>query len=124
MKTAFTMVVSLALFGCGSDAATSSTETSNVSSTDSVAVATDASARVSQITIIDMQFSVPENAMSTDRFVLVNNDVVAHTLTMLDASFSVDIAAGETVALPQFKAGTYEFHCHLHHSMMDTLVVS
>ncbi|TSA02601.1 MAG: hypothetical protein D4R77_12350 [Planctomycetaceae bacterium] len=124
MKIVLTLVASFALFGCGSDAATSSIETSDVSSTDSVAVATDASAPVFQISIADMQFSVPENAMSTDQFELINNDAVAHNLMLLDDSVSVDVAAGETVALPQFAPGTYEIHCHIHPSMIGTLVVS
>ena len=116
MKIALTLVASFALFGCGSDAA--------MSSTDSIAVATDASAPVSQITITGMKFSVPENAMSTDQFELVNNDGVAHNFMLLDETLSVDVAAGETVALPQFKPGSYPFHCHIHSSMMGTLVVS
>ena len=124
MKIVLTLVASFALFGCGSDATTTSDVTSDVSSTDSVTVATDASAPVFQISITDMQFSVPENAMSTDQFEIVNNDAVKHNLALLDETVSVDVAAGETVALPQFAPGTYEFHCHIHPSMMGTLVVS
>ena len=110
MKIAYALIISVALFGCGSDI-------------DSVSVATDSSAPISQITIIDMQFSLPENAMSTDRFELKNSDSVEHNLMLLDDTLSVDIAAGETVALPQFEPGNYPFHCHIHHSMMGALVV-
>jgi len=122
MKIAVAIVASVVLFGCGSDGATSA----HHSSSDSVAVTveTDSSAPASQITIIDMKFSVPKNAMSTDRFELVNNDAVAHNLMLLDDTVSVDVAAGETVALPQFKAGKYPFHCHIHPDMMGELVVS
>ena len=125
MKIAFVLVASVALFGCGSDASNSMDHTSS----DSVAVATDSSATnstasASQITIIDMKFSVPENAMSTDQFEVVNNDAVAHNFMLLDDTLSVDVAAGETVALPQFKPGKYPFHCHIHPSMMGELVVS
>ena len=120
MKIACVVVASVALFSCGSDGATSA----HHSSSDSVAVVTDSSAPASQITIIDMKFSVPENAMSTDRFEVVNNDAVAHNFMLLDDSVSVDVAAGETVALPPFKPGKYPFHCHIHPSMMGELVVS
>ena len=37
---------------------------------------------------------------------------------------SVDVAAGETVALPVFEPGNYPFHCHIHPDMMGELVVS
>ena len=126
MKIAVAIVASVVLFGCGSDATMTSDMSADVSSTDSVAVtvATDSSAPVSQITIIDMQFSVPENAMSTDRFELVNNDAFAHNLMLLDDTVSVDVAAGETVALPKFEPGNYLFHCHIHPDMMGELVVS
>ena len=96
MKIAYALIISVALFGCGSDI-------------DSVSVATDSSAPISQITIIDMQFSLPENAMSTDRFELKNSDSVEHNLMLLDDTLSVDIAAGETVALPQFEPGNSHF---------------
>lgn len=120
MKIVLTLVASFALFSCSSDATTST----DMSTADSVMVTTDASAPVFQISITDMQFSVPENAMSTDQFELVNNDAVKHNLMLLDDSVSVDVAAGETVALPQFAPGTYEIHCHIHPSMVGTLVVS
>ncbi len=120
MKIAFVLATSVALFGCGSDGNNSAHHASN----DSVEVAVDSSAPVSQITIIDMQFSVPETAMNTDRFELVNNDAVAHNLMLLDDTVSVDVAAGETVALPKFEPGNYPFHCHIHPDMMGTLVVS
>jgi len=122
MKIACVVVASVALFGCGSDGATSA----HHSSSDSVAVTveTDSSAPASQITIIDMKFSVPDNAMSTDQFELVNNDAFAHNLMLLDDTVSVDVAAGETVALPAFKPGKYPFHCHIHPDMMGELVVS
>jgi plastocyanin len=124
MKIAVVIVASVVLFGCGSDATMTADMSADVSSTDSVAVATDSSAPVSQITIIDMKFSVPDNAMSTDRFELVNNDAVAHNLMLLDDTVSVDVAAGETVALPKFEPGNYPFHCHIHPDMMGELVVS
>jgi len=120
MKIAFVVVASVALFGCGSDASNSM----HHASSDSVVIATDSSAPVSQITIIDMKFSVPENAMSTDQLEVVNNDAVAHNFMLLDDTVSVDVPAGETIALPQFKPGKYPFHCHIHPSMMGELVVS
>ncbi len=120
MKIAISLVASLALFGCGSDVTTSST----VSADESFAVPTDASAPVSQISITDMKFSVPENAMSTDQFELINNDAIAHNLMLLDDTVSVDAPAGETVAMPAFKPGSYPFHCHIHPTMMGVLVVS
>ncbi len=71
-----------------------------------------------------MKFSVPETTMSTDQFELINNDAIAHNFMLLDDTVSVDVAAGETVAMPAFKPGSYSFHCHIHPSMMGTLVVS
>jgi len=79
---------------------------------------------VAQITIEKMQFSVPATVSSTGALELVNNDSVGHNLMLMDESYSVDVAPGERVALPQFKPGEYSFHCHIHPTMIATLTVS
>jgi plastocyanin len=82
------------------------------------------SSHISQITIAKMEFSVPASVSHSDHIELVNNDSVGHNFMLMDESFSIDIAPGKTVALPQFKPGKYPFHCHIHPTMMGTLTVS
>lgn len=110
------IVLSIALIGCG-------TGSSHSSPTTTVATHSETSS-VSQITIKNMNFSIPNEAKEGDQFTLVNQDSVPHNLMMMDESFSVDIAAGATVLLPDFTAGTYSFHCHIHPTMMGTLIIS
>ena len=77
-----------------------------------------------EISITNFVFSVPEGVMQGDLVQLKNNDDAAHNLMPLDDSFSVDVAAGQTVDLPLLAAGTYEFHCHIHPGMMGTLTIN
>jgi plastocyanin len=77
-----------------------------------------------EISITNFVFSVPEGVMQGDLVQLKNNDDAAHNLMPLDDSFSVDVAAGQTVDLPLLAAGTYEFHCHIHPDMMGTLTIN
>ena len=62
--------------------------------------------------------------MEGDLVQMKNNDAEAHNLMPLDESFSIDVAAGETVDLPLLGKGTYQFHCHIHPDMMGTLVIN
>ena len=76
------------------------------------------------ISITNFVFTVPEGVMQGDLVQLKNNDDAPHNLMPLDDSFSVDVAAGQTVDLPLLATGTYEFHCHIHPDMMGTLTVN
>lgn len=76
------------------------------------------------ISITNFVFTVPENVMEGDLVQMKNNDAEAHNLMPLDESFSIDVAAGETVDLPLLGKGTYQFHCHIHPDMMGTLVIN
>ena len=113
MRISLVLILSLALFGCGTDAGTGSSDSSSPKTSPVV-----------QITIEKLQFSVPSTVSHLDHIELVNNDSVGHNLMLVDESFSIDVAPGETVALPQFKPGEYSFHCHIHPTMMGTLTVS
>ena len=77
-----------------------------------------------EISITNFVFTVPEGVMQGDLVQLKNNDDAPHNLMPLDDSFSVDVAAGQTVDLPLLATGTYEFHCHIHPDMMGTLTVN
>ena len=77
-----------------------------------------------EISITNFVFTVPEGVMQGDLVQLKNNDNAPHNLMPLDDSFSVDVAAGQTVDLPLLATGTYEFHCHIHPDMMGTLTVN
>ena len=77
-----------------------------------------------EISITNFVFTVPENVMQGDLVRLKNNDAQAHNFMPLDDSFSIDVAAGETVDLPLLQKGTYQFHCHIHPNMMGTLVIN
>ncbi|CAB4765082.1 MAG: hypothetical protein F2713_05025 [Actinobacteria bacterium] len=108
MRFRFALVLSFVLFGCGGSSSTTSPQSS----------------QVAQITIENMEFSVPDSVSQTDHIELANNDSVEHNLMFMDESFGVDVAAGKTVALPQLKPGKYSFHCHIHPTMLATLTVS
>lgn len=82
------------------------------------------SGKTVDISITNFVFTVPEGVMQGDLVQLKNNDDVSHNLMPLDDSFSVDVAAGQTVDLPLLATGTYEFHCHIHPDMMGTLTVN
>ena len=96
------------LAGCGS------------SSTSEVAP----SGKTVEISINDFAFTVPEGVMQGDLIQLKNNDTVAHNFMPLDDSFSLDVAAGQTVDLPLLATGSYPFHCHIHPNMMGTLTIN
>lgn len=80
--------------------------------------------KTAEISITNFVFTVPENVMQGDLVRLKNNDAQAHNFMPLDDSFSIDVAAGETVDLPLLEKGTYQFHCHIHPDMMGTLVIN
>jgi plastocyanin len=82
------------------------------------------SGKTVEISITNFVFTVPEGAMQGDQVQLKNNDDVAHNFMPLDDSFSLDVAAGETVDLPMLAAGSYPFHCHIHPNMMGTLTIN
>ena len=113
MRLPLTLFLSFALFGCGTDTGAGPSDSSSPKTSPVV-----------QISIENMQFSVPTSVAGTDDFELVNKDSVAHNLMLMDESFSVDVGPGKTVALPQFKPGEYSFHCHIHPTMIATLTVS
>ncbi len=113
MRLPLILILPLTLFGCGTDSVTGSSDSSSPKASPVV-----------QITIEKLQFSVPATVSNTDALELVNNDSVGHNLMLMDESFSIDVAPGETVALPQFKPGEYSFHCHIHPTMIATLTVS
>ena len=80
--------------------------------------------KTAEISITNFVFAVPEGVMQGDLVQLKNNDNVAHNLMPLDDSFSVDVAAGQTVDLPLLATGSFEFHCHIHPNMMGTLTIN
>jgi plastocyanin len=82
------------------------------------------SGKTVEISIANFTFTVPEGTMQGDLIQLRNNDDVAHNFMPLDDSFSLDVAAGETVDLPLLVAGSYPFHCHIHPNMMGTLTIN
>ena len=102
------LLVVPAVAGCGSSSAAEVTP----------------SGKTVEISITNFVFTVPEGAMQGDQVQLKNNDAVAHNFMPLDDSFSLDVAAGETVDLPLLAAGSYPFHCHIRPNMMGTLTIN
>ena len=82
------------------------------------------SGKTVEISITNFIYAVPEGTVQGDLVQLKNNDNVAHNLMPLDDSFSIDVAAGQTVDLPLLATGTYPFHCHIHPDMMGTLTIN
>jgi plastocyanin len=53
-----------------------------------------------------------------------NNDSVTHTVTADQGAFdSGDLSPGSSFSFMFTKAGTYKYHCNIHHSMMATIIV-
>ena len=82
------------------------------------------SGKTVEISIANFTFTVPEGTVQGDLVQLKNNDDVAHNFMPLDDSFSLDVAAGQTVDLPLLATGSYPFHCHIHPNMMGTLTIN
>ena len=91
----------------------------------SPAGATSAAASADTITIKDFAFTAP--AVAPGATVTVKNeDGTTHTVTSDDgSSFNVKVDSGGTATFTApTKAGSYAFHCNIHHSMTGTLTVT
>ena len=77
-----------------------------------------------QISISNFKFLVSSNVKSTSSIKVSNQDSFVHSVTADNGAFDVTVSGGATASLPALSPGTYAFHCRIHTSMRDTLVVS
>lgn len=79
-----------------------------------------------KITIDNNIFSPPQISIQKGSAVTwTNNDNVAHTVTIDqgEGPMSGDIVPGGTYSYTFNKAGSFQYHCEIHHSMRGTIVV-
>jgi len=76
-------------------------------------------------TIVDFGFTPAVLTVKVGTTVTwTNTGTVSHTVTADDGSFdSGTLASGATYKHTFSKAGTYAYHCSIHHSMVATVVV-
>ncbi len=76
-------------------------------------------------TIVDFGFTPATLTVKVGTTVTwTNTGTVSHTVTADDGSFdSGTLASGATYQHTFSKAGTYAYHCSIHHSMVATVVV-
>lgn len=77
------------------------------------------------VSIANFAFSPTTLTIATGTKVTwTNHDTVTHTVTADQGAFdSGPLSPGNSFSFPFTKAGTYSYHCNIHHSMMATIVV-
>ena len=129
---ALVLVSLAALAACGSSGYGSSTATTAPRAAATTAVGGGvgggqrrAAAAANTITIKGFAFTAP--AVTPGATITVKNeDGTTHTVTSDDgSSFNVMVDGGGTATFTApTKAGSYAFHCNIHHSMTGTLTVT
>ena len=103
------LIVLLAACGGTTTTASTTTPTSNGNS----------------VAIMNFAFSPVSLTVKTGTKVTwMNNDTVTHTVTADQGAFdSGDLSPGNSFSFTFTKAGTFSYHCNIHHSMVATIVV-
>jgi plastocyanin len=87
--------------------------------------ATPARAEVIRVTIDKLVFAPAQvTARVGDTIEWVNKDFLAHTATARDKKWDVTIAPGKTSKMVVKAAGTVEYFCRFHPTMIGRLTVS
>ncbi len=77
------------------------------------------------MTVQSFEFATPPAASPAQRLQITNRDVADHTVTAVDGSFDVFVAAGATADLTTpAEPGIYAFFCAIHPSMTGELTVA
>ena len=108
------------LAGCGGGTTTTApTNTPTTASTSTPA------SNGNSVTIMNFAFSPATLTVKTGTKVTwTNNDSITHTVTADQGAFdSGDLSPGNSFSFTFTKAGTYSYHCNIHHNMMATIVV-
>ena len=77
------------------------------------------------VTILNFTFSPATLTVKTGTKVTwTNNDSVTHTVTADQGAFdSKFLSPGDSFSFTFTKAGTFSYHCNIHHSMTATIIV-
>jgi plastocyanin len=77
------------------------------------------------VTIMNFAFSPATLTLKTGTKVTwTNKDTVTHTVTADQGAFNSGLLSpGNSFSFTFTKAGTYSYHCNIHHSMMATIIV-
>jgi plastocyanin len=124
------------LAACGGDTTTTAstttpttvptnTPTSAPTNTPTTAPTTTTGSNGNSVTIMNFAFSPATLTVKTGTKVTwTNNDTVTHTVTDDQGAFnSGSLDPGSSFSFKFTKAGTYSYHCNIHHSMTATIVV-
>jgi plastocyanin len=121
------LLVLLAACGGGTTttAAPTNTPTTAPTNTPTTASTTTHTSNGNSITIMNFAFSPVTLTVKTGTKVTwTNKDTVTHTVTadqgVFDSGF---LSPGSSFSFTFIKAGTYSYHCNIHHSMMATIIV-
>jgi plastocyanin len=106
----------------------SSNSANSTNSNTSQQTTTNTNAPQGTINIANMMFSPSQITVAVGGSVTwTNNDSIAHTVTddlsNVDGPNSGNIAPGASYTFTFKKAGSYQYHCDIHHSMRGTIVV-
>jgi plastocyanin len=101
------------------------TPTTAPTNTPTTASTTTPTSNGNSVTIMNFAFSPVTLTVKTGMKVTwMNNDTVTHTVTANQGAFdSGDLSPGNSFSFTFTKAGTYSYHCNIHHSMMATIIV-
>jgi plastocyanin len=85
-----------------------------------------AQGKTTTVSIKNFAFNPPNATVAPGTTVTwVNNDQTAHTVTANDGAFdSGTLQPGQSYSFKFDKAGTYAYHCNIHHDMTATVTVS
>ncbi len=106
-------------------AAPTNTPTTAPTNTPTTASTSTPASTGNSVTIMNFAFSPATLTVKTGTKVTwTNNDTVTHTVTADQGAFdSGNISPGSTFSFTFTKAGTYSYHCNIHHSMTATITV-
>jgi plastocyanin len=105
--------------------APTNTPTTAPTNTPTTASTTTPTSNGNSVTIMNFAFSPGTLTVKTGTKVTwMNKDTVTHTVTADQGAFdSGALSPGNSFSFTFNKAGTYSYHCNIHHFMMATIIV-
>ena len=119
------LLVLLAACGGTTTTAPTNTPTTAPTSTPTTAPTNTPTSAGNSVTIMNFAFSPLTLTVKTGTKVTwTNKDTVTHTVTADNGAFNSGLLpSGNSFSFTFTQAGTYSYHCNIHHSMMATIVV-